>query len=78
VNTPKSMPFRKEANEGKKRIGMTFFKPNFDMENIRRKLIILPMSSCGCFKRNGTEKARIYTIPTCIFSLSNICFEFSF
>lgn len=64
VNTPKSTPFRNDASEGRKSTGTIFLSPYLDMENISMKFMILPMSSCGCLRRNGIVKANVYMIPS--------------
>lgn len=45
VKVPKRTPLKKVAMEGRKRTGITFFNPYLEIEKIKRKFMILPMTS---------------------------------
>ena len=78
MNTPKRIPFRNDAKDGRNKRGITFLSPYLDMENMRMKFMILPINNCGCLNMNGTVKANTYTTASWSFSFSNILLRFCF
>lgn len=60
VNVPKSTPLTREEIDGMNTSEKTFLIPNLEIESIRRKLITLPINSCGCLNKKGTRNAVKY------------------